>query len=65
MLEIRCDTATNGTGHFLARINDGVLELWCTKCKAWHKIPVSDLVRSTVIDLKHTAQDGGEKQLLW
>jgi len=65
VVEIRCDTAGD-KGHLLARIQDGALSIWCVKCKAWHTLAVSDVVRDTVHDLRCNGRSdevGG--QLLW
>ena len=65
MVDIRCDTAPNGPGHLLARINAGMLEVYCVKCKAWHRVPVVQIVNDAIHDAGHVAQDGDEKRLLW
>jgi len=46
VLEIRC-THNNGAGEcsrFLARLEAGVLILYCPKCKSEQRIPLMDLV---------------------
>ena len=66
MVEIRCDsTSNNGKGHLLARINAGVLEVYCVKCKAWHAVPVVQIVADAIHDAKHEPGDVVESRLLW
>jgi len=66
VVDIRCDsTNNNGTGHLLARVNGGMLEVYCVKCKTWHAVPVVRIVADAIHDAGHAAQDGGDKRLLW
>lgn len=67
MQSIYCGNSdTNGgQGHFLARIHDGNLEIWCAKCKAFHAVPVVDLVRGVVLDYQNGHEPEKERRLLW
>ena len=69
MLEIRC-THSNGNGEcgrFLARLEGGVLEIYCAKCKEYHPVAIVDLVKQTIAEIP---QNGKVKpidtdRLLW
>jgi hypothetical protein len=65
VVEIRCDTAGD-KGHLLARVQDGAIAIWCVKCKTWHRVAVSDLVRDAVLDLRCNGRDNEhDGKLLW
>jgi hypothetical protein len=65
VVEIRCDTAGD-KGHLLARVEDGAIAIWCVKCKAWHRVTISDLVRDAVLDLRCNGRDNDDGgKLLW
>ena len=67
MQEIHCGApTTNDTrGHFLARINGAQLELYCPKCKEWHRVPIVELVRGMAVDLQNGNDPEGERRLIW
>ena len=46
--EIRCEN----DNRFLARINNGRLEIFCSKCKSFHVIEIANLVGLAMADLK-------------
>ena len=53
MQEIRCDN----DNRFLARVASGNVEIFCPKCKTFHVVELSQLVRLAVLDLKHAGDD--------
>lgn len=65
MHDIRCETAPNGPGHLLARVNGDRLEIYCVKCKAWHAVPIVSLVGDMVVELRNGHEPQPDKRLLW
>ena len=65
MRDIRCETAPNGPGHLLARVNGDKLEVYCVKCKAWHPVQVVEIVSMSMADIRNGHEPEPDKRLLW
>lgn len=70
MLELRCThtTGTNECGRFLARLEGGILVLYCSRCKEEQRIPLASLVTHYADEARELERkisgDEGNK-LLW
>ena len=69
MLELRCTHTTGASecGRFLARLEGGILVLYCPRCKTEQRIPLASLVTHYANEAREMERQvqGEEGRLMW